>query len=194
MTACAPYEPAWPKPSPSPWSAATPAGADRGPVSASSVAGAFCPSAARIARLSASDFETFHLCAIRSSTCIVSTSRAYVDRIVVMAIPASYGHTRAGRKPLARRPGRARRRAARAQDPGRARRRRPSNERTALCGVSACVRYYADVKVYTFEIVIEKEEEDEGYLAYSPTPAGCFSNRSEERRVGKECRSRWSPY
>src|SRR3712207_9556937 len=22
----------------------------------------------------------------------------------------------------------------------------------------------------------------------------CFSGRSEERRVGKECRSRWSPY
>ena len=22
----------------------------------------------------------------------------------------------------------------------------------------------------------------------------CFKNRSEERRVGKECRSRWSPY
>ena len=38
------------------------------------------------------------------------------------------------------------------------------------------MRYYADVKFYTFEIVIEKEEEDEGYLAYSPTPAGCFSN------------------
>ena len=27
------------------------------------------------------------------------------------------------------------------------------------------------------------------------TLAGCTSsNRSEERRVGKECRSRWSPY
>ena len=23
---------------------------------------------------------------------------------------------------------------------------------------------------------------------------GAFSHRSEERRVGKECRSRWSPY
>ena len=23
---------------------------------------------------------------------------------------------------------------------------------------------------------------------------GCFGHRSEERRVGKECRSRWSPY
>ncbi|HLM76749.1 MAG TPA: type II toxin-antitoxin system HicB family antitoxin, partial [Polyangiaceae bacterium] len=26
------------------------------------------------------------------------------------------------------------------------------------------------------EIVIEKEAEDEGYLAYSPTLPGCFSN------------------
>ena len=29
---------------------------------------------------------------------------------------------------------------------------------------------------YTFEIVIEKEPEDEGYTAYSPTLPGCFSN------------------
>jgi len=47
-----------------------------------------------------------------------------------------------------------------------------------------CVRYYADVKFYTFEIVIEKEEEDEGYLAYSPTPAGCFSNGKTIERPG----------
>ena len=32
------------------------------------------------------------------------------------------------------------------------------------------------MKFYTFEIVIEKEPEDEGYLAYSPTLPGCFSN------------------
>jgi predicted RNase H-like HicB family nuclease len=32
------------------------------------------------------------------------------------------------------------------------------------------------VKYYTFELVIEKEPEDEGYLAYSPTLPGCFSN------------------
>ncbi|OLC17953.1 MAG: hypothetical protein AUH29_00345 [Candidatus Rokubacteria bacterium 13_1_40CM_69_27] len=32
------------------------------------------------------------------------------------------------------------------------------------------------MKFYTFAIVIEKEEEDEGYLAYSPTLPGCFSN------------------
>ena len=29
---------------------------------------------------------------------------------------------------------------------------------------------------YTFEIVIEKEADDEGYLAYSPNLPGCFSN------------------
>jgi predicted RNase H-like HicB family nuclease len=32
------------------------------------------------------------------------------------------------------------------------------------------------MKFYTFEIVIEKEPEDPGYLAYSPTLAGCFTN------------------
>ena len=29
---------------------------------------------------------------------------------------------------------------------------------------------------YTFEIVVEKESEDDGYAAYSPTLQGCFSN------------------
>lgn len=32
------------------------------------------------------------------------------------------------------------------------------------------------VKYYTFEIVVEKEPEDEGYYAYSPTLPGCFGN------------------
>jgi len=32
------------------------------------------------------------------------------------------------------------------------------------------------MKFYNFEIVVEKEQEDEGYLAYSPTLPGCFSN------------------
>jgi len=32
------------------------------------------------------------------------------------------------------------------------------------------------MKFYSFEIVIEKEPEDEGYLAYSPALSGCFSN------------------
>ena len=32
------------------------------------------------------------------------------------------------------------------------------------------------MRFYSFEIVIEKEQEDAGYLAYSPTLPGCFSN------------------
>ncbi len=32
------------------------------------------------------------------------------------------------------------------------------------------------MRYFTFEIVIEKEPEDDGYLAYSPTLPGCFSN------------------
>jgi len=32
------------------------------------------------------------------------------------------------------------------------------------------------MRFYSFEIVIEKEPEDAGYLAYSPTLPGCFSN------------------
>jgi len=32
------------------------------------------------------------------------------------------------------------------------------------------------MKYYSFEIVIEKEAEDEGYMAYSPNLPGCFSN------------------
>jgi predicted RNase H-like HicB family nuclease len=32
------------------------------------------------------------------------------------------------------------------------------------------------MQYYTFEIVIEKEGEDEGFSAYSPGLPGCFSN------------------
>ena len=32
------------------------------------------------------------------------------------------------------------------------------------------------MRFYSFQIVIEKEPEDAGYLAYSPTLPGCFSN------------------
>src|SRR5258705_4369759 len=36
---------------------------------------------------------------------------------------------------------------------------------------------------------------DEGDLLYMPSALpGLSAGRSEERRVGKECRSRWSPY
>jgi predicted RNase H-like HicB family nuclease len=32
------------------------------------------------------------------------------------------------------------------------------------------------MRYYTFEIVVEKESEEEGYSAFSPTLPGCFSN------------------
>ena len=32
------------------------------------------------------------------------------------------------------------------------------------------------MRFFNFEILIEKEPEDEGYFAYSPTLPGCFSN------------------
>ena len=32
------------------------------------------------------------------------------------------------------------------------------------------------MRFFNFEILIEKESEDEGYYAYSPTLPGCFSN------------------
>jgi len=32
------------------------------------------------------------------------------------------------------------------------------------------------MRYFTFEIVVEKESEDEGFSAYSPTLPGCFSN------------------
>ena len=38
------------------------------------------------------------------------------------------------------------------------------------------IGYDPGMRFYNFEIVIEKEEEDEGYFAYSPTLPGCFSN------------------
>ncbi len=51
-----------------------------------------------------------------------------------------------------------------------------ADTRAKLIDPALHVRYHTGVKFYTFEIVIEKEEEDEGYLAYSPTLPGCFSN------------------
>jgi predicted RNase H-like HicB family nuclease len=32
------------------------------------------------------------------------------------------------------------------------------------------------MRFYSFQIIIEKEPEEEGYFAYSPTVPGCFSN------------------
>jgi predicted RNase H-like HicB family nuclease len=41
------------------------------------------------------------------------------------------------------------------------------------------------VTIYTFQIVIEKEADGEGYTAYSPTLAGCF-RRARTMEQAKE--------
>ena len=45
------------------------------------------------------------------------------------------------------------------------------------------------MKFYTFELVVEKEAEDDGYLAYSPTLPGCLSNgktvEDAKRKMGE---------
>lgn len=38
------------------------------------------------------------------------------------------------------------------------------------------VKWKMPVKFYSFQIIIEKEPEDAGYYAYTPTLPGCFSN------------------
>src|SRR3712207_8956892 len=40
----------------------------------------------------------------------------------------------------------------------------------------------------------EQSKQGRGIRTEAPMPPCCPSARSEERRVGKECRSRWSPY
>ena len=44
------------------------------------------------------------------------------------------------------------------------------------------------MKFYTFEIVVEKEPEDDGYAAYSPTMPGCFSNGKTIEEARKNIR------
>jgi len=52
-------------------------------------------------------------------------------------------------------------------------------------GVFWCT--YAGLKVYG-------NWQKDNYKSFAVTNAGVNDERSEERRVGKECRSRWSPY
>ncbi|PKO24064.1 MAG: hypothetical protein CVU38_00850 [Chloroflexi bacterium HGW-Chloroflexi-1] len=44
------------------------------------------------------------------------------------------------------------------------------------------------MKFYDFEIIIEKEPEDEGYFAYSPSLPGCFSNGSTIEETSRNIR------
>ena len=49
--------------------------------------------------------------------------------------------------------------------------------------------------VAAFIKLLGKIYKEEGYyLVWNKEQCMLFAHRSEERRVGKECRSRWSPY
>ena len=56
----------------------------------------------------------------------------------------------------------------------------------ATCGIASGAR-----PVLT---ALSDAVQEEGLNNINVTQTGCIGLRSEERRVGKECRSRWSPY
>ncbi len=45
------------------------------------------------------------------------------------------------------------------------------------------------MRFFSFEILIEKEGEDAGYYAYSPTLPGCFSNGSTVEEAKRNIRT-----
>ena len=55
---------------------------------------------------------------------------------------------------------------------------------------------YEVISVFNFDSAVRKLRENEFDVALLDInlPDGSGLDRSEERRVGKECRSRWSPY
>ena len=61
--------------------------------------------------------------------------------------------------------------------------------------LTACIGLASEINAWVFpllskRIIIPGDPRVVGLI----DPAGMFLCRSEERRVGKECRSRWSPY
>ena len=70
----------------------------------------------------------------------------------------------------------------------------------ALVTFSSCETYgdyeieYTAIYPLCGEWVVNVTGEDGGVLAEGVTCNTYNTTRSEERRVGKECRSRWSPY
>src|SRR5256886_11593619 len=50
-------------------------------------------------------------------------------------------------------------------------------------------RYFSSMDLASGYWQVEMDEQDKEKTAFT-----CHLGRSEERRVGKECRSRWSPY
>src|SRR2546422_2897058 len=64
----------------------------------------------------------------------------------------------------------------------------------AVTGVQTCALPIFVAQEYAIEYTRMLQNRAKGVEAQLPRiPTGLFE-RSEERRVGKECRSRWSPY
>ena len=68
----------------------------------------------------------------------------------------------------------------------------------AVCGFERLLTYLADQLAFcalpSAELLAAAAEHP-AFAVYCPPNAASFAElRSEERRVGKECRSRWSPY
>src|SRR3712207_8209006 len=64
-------------------------------------------------------------------------------------------------------------------------------------GTSKGFKVVTNKNKFTCKIVINTTPEDynfEGFKEKKASQKGYLKYRSEERRVGKECRSRWSPY
>ncbi|KDC10052.1 hypothetical protein AZ24_2023 [Bordetella bronchiseptica E013] len=58
---------------------------------------------------------------------------------------------------------------------------------------AAKIEALSDTDIYSdYEHGIVMAPDNKDYISYKPAEGG--PERSEERRVGKECRSRWSPY
>src|SRR2546422_7807328 len=63
-----------------------------------------------------------------------------------------------------------------------------------LCLSRALQLHVSAFQLPDFGVVAVLDLENEEGVAEQPVRVSCAHKRSEERRVGKECRSRWSPY
>ena len=70
----------------------------------------------------------------------------------------------------------------------------------ALTGIGFCRYTFEECKPGEYQIRIQllekkvQEKASQDYIRFLEDSSIEYSSRSEERRVGKECRSRWSPY
>src|SRR2546422_8008678 len=69
----------------------------------------------------------------------------------------------------------------------------------AVTGVQTCALpiscgCYATARTGSYSVCVLLDQETRRCTAYGSRPAVCREYRSEERRVGNQCRSRWSPY